>query len=182
MRYARFIISSSSLLFAGFILFISLSAGNSRMIANRDDFDSSEKHFYISQTILPDHVAYPVLMTLDKAKLKTASPTQHVYLQIEYAERRFVYAQKLLEKQNSSLALTTLTKAQKYLLQAAREALQPEMLPEIRVFVLKKLEYYALESTKLQSSFIDADQVTLNHHAQELRMLKEELQRVVSEN
>lgn len=175
MRLARFILSSGALFAAAGILFTSLSAGNSRLVAQAHMFEASQKQFYLSQKILPDHVAYPVLMAFDRAKLETSSPSQHIYLQVEYAQRRFTYAQELLSRQHTNLALTTLTKAQKYLLQAAQEAQQPDVTPEVKAFVLKNLTYYDQEIEALKPQFTSDDQSVVGHHEQELQFLQDQL-------
>lgn len=175
MRSLHFVFSSGALVLATAILFVSLSAGNSRALAYEGGMESSQKQFYLSQTILPDHVAYPILMAFDRAKLETASPQDQVYLQVEYANRRFEYAAELIHRENLPLALTTLTKAQKYLLEASRTVVAQETPLETQEFVYEELLKYQNTIAQLQPHFTGADQEVVVHHSQEVSVLQEQL-------
>jgi len=80
------------------------------------------RRFYVQKEILPDHSLYPALMAADRFRLAMADRERRLYLQTAYANRRLFYAHRLLEKGQLELSLTTLTKAEKYLNQALREA------------------------------------------------------------
>jgi len=175
MRTLRFTLSSGALLLASFILFISLSASNSRMVTTHSTFESSHRQFYISQTILPDHVAYPILMAFDKAKLETAAQDKQLYLEVEYAQRRFEYAQDLLKRDNQNLALTTITKALKYSLQAGIAALDTDVSAQDKQFVLRHLQAFIQTVPQLKPAFTDADYSVVEHHLQELQVIQNQL-------
>lgn len=178
MRVARFILSSVALLAGGGILFVSLAAGNSQVFSSTGDTPSSNKQFYISQNILPDHVAYPALMAVDRVKLETAGSSERIYLQIDYAQHRFDAAKTLLEQDpdKAPLALTTLTKSQKYLLNAGLEASQPEVSHSVKTYVLKSLTYYEKAITEMRPAFNDSEREVLDQLLNEIRMLRDQLQ------
>src|SRR5690554_2706228 len=113
--YQRAIFSIVALFAAGAILGLSLiSSAMSVHSAN----GMNSRSLYIDDQILPDHISYPVLMAIDRLRLETASEIEQVYLQTEYANRRLAYATELFDRDQDELAVTTLTKAQKYLLHA----------------------------------------------------------------
>lgn len=107
---------------------------------------ASNRQFYLSNTILPDHVVYPLLMVIDRAQLKITSFPERLWLQAEYGWRRLDYANQLLEKNKYDLALTSLTKSQKYFLNAAQEVLETETTNEIKLMMLKHFTAYLWEA------------------------------------
>lgn len=175
MRHARFILSTVGLLFGFSVLAVSLTAGNSTVLSSTSD-PSTKKEFYVNQTILPDHVAYPVLMAVDRAKLEMDSDSERVYTQIEYAHRRFEYAQALLEKENSSTALSTITKAEKYLIQAAHGALALENGVHQQQYVYRTLVYYDQRLEEFQPFFTDSERSVIDQLQQEIKVLKNQLE------
>ena len=102
--------------FAFIVLIISFESANRRVLT--EDLTFKQRKFYFEKEILPDHSVYPVLMIFDKLRLGIAEPEEKVYLEASYANRRFFYASRLLEKDEACLATTTFTKAQKYLNQS----------------------------------------------------------------
>lgn len=84
---------------------------------------------YFSDTILPDHLAYPVLRVRDRMLLETSEPMQQVDLKLRFAEHRYGVAEHLLEKNQDELAITTLSKSQKYVISAGYQILEMESLP-----------------------------------------------------
>lgn len=175
MRHARFFLSTLGLLVGFSILAVSLSAGNSTVLSSGPS-SSTNKQFYVNQTMLPDHVAYPVLMAVDRVKLELSSDQERVYTQIEYAHRRFEYANALIEKDNTSLALTTLTKAEKYLIQAAHEALDLEDGRHQQQYAFRTLVYYDQQLENLKSNFSDSDRAVIDQLQQEIKTLKHQLE------
>lgn len=168
MRHARFILSSVGLFFGFAILVVSLSAGNSQVLSSSPGV-STNKEFYFGETILPDHVAYPALMAVDRIKLELDSDSERVYTEIEYARRRFEYAQELLNKDNVPLALTTLTKAEKYLIRAAHTALKLPNGQNQQRYALKSLRYYDQKLEDIKPSFTDADRAQIDQLQQEIQ-------------
>lgn len=113
----------------------------------------NEKQIYLSDEILPDHVLYPVLMAADRVKLESASDLEKIYLKTAYANLRLEATQGLLEKEDQDLALTTLTKSQKYLLEAASDALADNVPDYTRLHVLKTMLYHQAMIQKLKKQF-----------------------------
>ncbi len=109
------------LLFGTFILLVSLLSANRN--AAGDTSRLLAQKVYFNQTILPDNIFYPLLMVGDRAKLLTADGEAKILLRIEFSARRYGYAVQLIEKEQPVLALTTLTKSQKYLFIAGNEVL-----------------------------------------------------------
>lgn len=108
-------ISSATLAVA--IMAVSLASAS--RAESKDTSPISTRRLYFNQEILPDHLLYPVAMVGDRARLVVATDVdERAQLQVLYAERRLDSAHKLIEKGESDLAITTLTKAQKYMLQA----------------------------------------------------------------
>lgn len=150
---------------------ISLFAGNAQVWSTNGAYDTSRKQLYWSNDILPDHVAYPVLRVADRAKLEIADPVDRIYLQLEFARHRFEASQALLDKGNDTLALTTLTKSQKYLLQAGQAALadEPQLTETVRFFTLRTLEYYDTAISNAKDGFGDADRAVIDGLQAELQ-------------
>jgi len=181
MRYARFIFSSLALLTGGAILFVSLAAGNSTVLSSTGDYhETSRKQFYLGQ-ILPDHVAYPVLMAIDRVKLDTAAPEDRIYLELDYAQHRFTAANALLDEHKSDLALTTFTKAQKYLLEACVEAQEDTIPQSIKLDTIKAVDFYNHSIEDIRSQFDDQQQSVLDHQTQELKVLRGQLETQITQ-
>lgn len=175
MRHARFLLSTVGLLFGFSVLAVSLSAGNSIALSSAPS-ETSKKQFYVNQTILPDHVAYPVLMAVDRVKLELDTDQERIYTQVEYAHRRFEYAHALMEKENFSLALTTITKAEKYLIQAAHDALRLENGHPQQQYVVKNLAFYDQRLEEIKHFFTDSDRVVIDELQLEIQALKHQLE------
>lgn len=146
-------------------------------IASADSVSATQKRLYFDKEVLPDHVFYPVLMAIDKSRLEAAQPVERIYLQIEYANRRLYYTQELLEQEKSALAHTTLTKAEKYMLQAGRDLLETSVPPETKEFGLRALQIHYRETARLKSQFSDADRAVLDQILSEQAQLIEQLQK-----
>lgn len=154
------------------ILFISLSTVSAVQSASGVD---QPKHFYIEGTLLPDHIAYPIVMMVDRAHLEAATPVEQVYLKTEYANRRLEYAQKLLEKNNSNLAVTTLTKSQKYLLSAAHEAIATDMSDTVIKHVIATIEYHQEQTKLLAAGLSDGERAVIDGLNEECAVAIEQL-------
>jgi hypothetical protein len=161
MERLRLLFSLVALVFGLGIVGISLSAV-SPVLSSGGEFKESQRELYWNGAILPDHLAYPVVMLVDKVRLESASPSERVELQIEYSQRRLVYAEALLEDDKVELAHSTLTKSQKYLLQAANEAIANDVSVESR----EKLKHLLAERNttlrELNMKFADSDRVAID--------------------
>ncbi len=180
--YLRAFVIIASLLGAVTILGISLLASNSEVWSTTGSFETSQKQLYWSGEMLPDHIAYPVLMAVDRAKIETAEPSDRIYLQLEYGQRRYESAEALLDKNKSDLALTTMTKAQKYWLQAGQGALDNrlEVSDTVRQFTLRTIEFYEAELQKTKQRFGDADRAVIDSNQEELRAVAAKLKTEVA--
>lgn len=76
------------------------------------------RRFYWSKEILPDHTLYPLVMGVDRLRLMQAPAAARPALTISSAQRRLESARALLAKDETLIALDTLVKGQKYLLEA----------------------------------------------------------------
>lgn len=168
----RFIGTVLALSTAVGILFISLSTVSAVQSASGVD---QPKHFYMEGTLLPDHIAYPIVMMVDRAHLESSTPIEQVYLKTEYANRRLEYAQKLLEKDNTNLAVTTLTKSQKYLLSAARQAIETDMSATVIKHVIATIEYHREQTALLAPKLPDNERAVLDGLNEECAVVIEQL-------
>ena len=74
MKHARLVLSSLALICGLSILGLSLTSAVTSVQSATGSFEASNRRFYVNEEILPDHIAYPALMALDRAKLEAASP------------------------------------------------------------------------------------------------------------
>lgn len=122
MKVGSVFIQTSLVLLGLAVVVVSLFSANDRSYHLGET--SSRKYLYFSTEILPDHLLYPALMLVDKAALaNVTSPSERIRIQVNYAYRRLNAARTLAANHKMGLALSTLTKSQKYLNQAAQEAL-----------------------------------------------------------
>jgi hypothetical protein len=158
------------------IVILLISLFSAAKLGTDRDANASGRGFYWTKEILPDHVLYPFLMVIDRVALETThDPAQRIYMQVNYAHRRLISAQLLADKQKNSLALTTLTKAQKYLSQAAQDALTHQVsIPERRM-VIKAIENQDQLAVQLAPHFTTYDQGVLNQLRSESKILAEKL-------
>lgn len=145
------------------ILFVSFQSANSNALA--EDLTLKDRKFYFEKEILPDHSVYPLLMAVDRLRLGVAEPEKKAYLQASYANRRFFYASRLVEKGEFSLATTTFTKAQKYLNQSMIEAI--ELLDEsddYNIEIRQELAFFVLDNLTKGSQILaeNKDQLTMD--------------------
>lgn len=118
-KFFKYFLLVSALFFSIFILFTSFNISSQAKLADAENLKN--RKFYVNKEILPDHSLYPLLMAVDRLRLSMADRERRIYLLMAYANRRLFYATRLLEKEELTLALTTLTKSQKYLNQALIE-------------------------------------------------------------
>jgi hypothetical protein len=175
MSKIRIVLSLSALVFGLGILGLSLTTATAAESATTS-MQASSRQLYWDGQVLPDHVAYPVLMALDRAKLEAASPSERIFIQVEFANRRLEYSQELLDKENTSLAITTLTKAYKYLIRAAQETLDGNMPSSVAEHVIKALEYHNKQLGIIKTQVPDSDRAVLDQLMVEGDVLLKRLQ------
>jgi hypothetical protein len=161
MRYLSITLSGVALVFGMLVLFISFSAANSALSAS-EPIENSRKQFYMGERVLPDHIAYPALMIMDRTKLEVAPPQNKVLIKADYGQRRFEYSLALLEKEKPSLALTTMTKSQKYLIEAAQDAIAQQSSDAVKLYLHRSLLYYQAQMEQLKSEFDDHDRPVID--------------------
>lgn len=124
MKHFKVIVSVSALLFGVSLVGISLVSAS--QVQSRG-LDATQKEMYFEDTVLPDHAFYPALMAKDRVVLELAQPERRIQLQVQYAKDRMHAAELLYEKGKPDMALSTATKAQKYVLTAVLEAESMEL-------------------------------------------------------
>lgn len=159
---------------AGLVLVVSLFSA--AKLGSDRDLTASGLTWYWHKPILPDHLAYPALMLVDRLALESTKGTSaRVHMQVNYSHRRLQAAIDLVEKQKPGLALTALTKAQKYLNQAAIEALSPDATLADKRLVIVAIENQDDEIKKLEPHFTQFDQEVMGHLHRDAEMLEEKL-------
>ncbi len=147
MKKFNIILSSGAIIFAIFILAVSLMAAN--QVISYEGVNVSQRKFYVGQTILPDHVLYPLVAVADRTLLLAVPPLQKVELQLAYGKIRLEYAQGLLEKGELDMAQAALTKSQKYHSMAAQQLCEIEVNQELRQKTISSLESNLEASAKI---------------------------------
>lgn len=139
MQKTKVLVALFAVIFGVFIVASSLVVSSEDEMTNTDK--ESERKFYVSKRILPDHILYPVLMAIDKGLLMVATGESEIFLRIRLAQDRMLSAQALLQKGEETLALSTLTKSQKYLIIATQQFLSSqETTREVGVALLQALQ------------------------------------------
>ncbi len=121
----------------------------------------AEKKMYFEDEMLPDHALYPVKMARDRVVLELSRPDDRIVLRIEYAASRMRAALLLLERGQYALALSTATKAQKYLLTAVLEAHATDIRAEQMSLVKEALHAQTTQLEELQSHFSGEDHAVI---------------------
>jgi hypothetical protein len=163
----RLLLSSIAFVFGSGILLVSLFMSASQVSSSGQN-TNEDHNLYFNRTLLPDHVFYPALMVVDRIQLETASDYERVFKDIEYAHRRLEYAEELLVLGKQDLALTTLTKAEKYLANAVLDAKAIQAPPSVMERIAKAIEYHDKRIKELSPQFTsDADRAVLDKHLSE---------------
>jgi hypothetical protein len=125
MAVTRIHILNMILLTAGglVILLLSLLTANNLQMSGGPTTGEQWK-LYFGRDILPDNILYPLLMIRDRARLDSLSPDQQVALKLEYAQERYKTSEALAQQKQILLAISTLTKSQKYVISAGYQALE----------------------------------------------------------
>lgn len=173
--YKRAFFSVLALFAASTILILSLTSSVMRVHSADGLLNRS---FYMDDQVLPDHITYPFLMAIDRLRLESATPTERIYLQTEYANRRLAYAIELFNREESDLAVTTLTKAQKYLLHAGHSVLYEQENPRLRAHLSKTIEYHVRQIDKTLDSqeLSDSQRAAVDKLTEELLVMFGQLQ------
>lgn len=108
-------------MFGVFVLYASIYSFN-RSLTNQTTDRMMEQEWYWGSDVLPDHPFYSVLMMRDKISLWMTPQAEQPQKRISYANVRFNTAMQLAQKGNIPLAVSTLSKSQQYILDAAVQA------------------------------------------------------------
>lgn len=99
------------------LLFSLLATSHASNFGSEASLFSSTSTLYVGRELLPDHVLYPVIMAKENLVHKLSSSQEQIALNRAYAQKRLRAAYALAEREERQpLALTTLTKGQKYML------------------------------------------------------------------
>lgn len=177
MKPLKITFSIFGLFIASGVLAVSLASSVPSVYSSNDKFRTNDKQFYLNGEILPDHTLYPLVMVADKAKLMTAKPNERINIYTTYANLRLSAAQQLLEKDQPQLALTTLTKSQKYLLKAAQETIEQNSANATRLHVLKTLVYHIDKHQQIKEQFSQAERNIIDQLDMESRVFVDSLKR-----
>ncbi len=123
---------------------------------------SVRQELTFGEEILPGHVFYPAVMALDRVQLELTPQSERVLLEVEYAHRRLSYATRLLEQNRTEVALTTITKAEKYLQEASRAAIAQGVPKPVKQHLVRSLEYHQKLIQEISPSFSDSERAVLD--------------------
>jgi hypothetical protein len=179
MKRSQAWLSLIALFFGVFVVAISITTSVPAAYPSLK-LEASNRQFYLNNTILPDHVVYPLLMVVDKVQLKITPFPERLWLQAEYGWRRLDYAHQLLEKEKYDLALTALTKSQKYFLNATQEVLTTETNDEVRLMMLKHFTAYLWEASVVADNFDGAQKAVADQLIGECEVVKLRLSQSLS--
>jgi hypothetical protein len=180
-KLLKYFLLVSALFLAIFVLLVSFNISSQSEMLGSSSIKS--RKFYVKKEILPDHSLYPLLMIVDRFRLAMADRERRVYLLMAYAQRRLFYAIRLIEKDELSLALSTLTKSQKYLNEALLSTkslketnLYDSSYEELVFFILEESAGYQKSVSEYLEFFAESDRNVLNCLSSETTLLREQLQ------
>lgn len=175
----RFFIVFFSLTLAAFVVFLSLWRLNLSMLGpdERDPASSlsagERLKQLLSPPILPDHPLYVLGMISDRLDLWLASPEERFMLKLEYAGVRLATAQQLLERSRPGLAITTISKAEKYIISAAEEipSLETGKQEDARGNLVSTIRLHESVLTAMKPSFTGPQQATIDRFIEQILIL-----------
>ncbi len=148
-------------LFAAVILAASLISSNRSTSAANQRFSTLQ--FYVGREVLPDHPLYVLLMARDRVQLWLANDEKAPRLRLRYAEKRFRVARALAAQNKNTLAISTLSKSQIYVLDAVRQlksdSLSPSEENELRAALdhsLYRLRLFDEQYPELDTSMLES--------------------------
>ncbi len=124
--------------------------------------------------ILPDHPLYLFGMLSDRIDLLFASREQQFALCLKYANIRLITAQALLRRGRTMLALTTATKAEKYILLAAQgiQYLPNEKKEEAKRKLAETISLHKEQLMTMKPFFSDAQKATIDSLIEQVLIIK----------
>lgn len=105
---------------------------------------SSDRRFYLSSELKPDHVLYPVVSGMNKVKMRWMSPADQVRERLALTHRRAADIDYLLKQNDHELVVATLIRGQVELGQVANQVMElndtqlaAQLLSDLKLFELK---------------------------------------------
>lgn len=175
----RFFVVLFGLLAASLVIFISLWRLNLSLLGDTTDGVQASAGERIRQLvtlpILPDHPLYIIGMISDRVDLWLATPEERFALKLEYADTRLTTSQHLLQRKRRGMALTTLTKAEKYIISAAEEIpiLPKELQESARASLLSTIQIHDSMIRAIKPAFSDPQQATIDRLLEQILILQE---------
>ena len=154
------IISLAALIIGLNIVFISLLSASKA--ATYQPVKASCKKFYVRSNILPDHLFYPVLAATDQLLVRIVPLEEKIKLRADLGQTRLDFARQLLAKDNLALALTTLTKSQKYFNLAAHQAIEQEVHGSTRNYLYSRMKTNIERVEQLTPKFKDSQRAIID--------------------
>lgn len=153
------------------ILLLSLMTANSLTTTN-DKLPIEGWKFYLGREILPDNILYPLLMVKDRLQHDQAEPIDQVTLKLEYAEKRYQTSQELVARDQFPLAISTLTKSQKYMISAGYQILSLEQINQDQLQSIRDaLDHSIYRIDAFSANYPGQDLGALNQLREDSRVL-----------
>lgn len=175
----RFFVVIFSLLAASFVLFISLWRIN-LAAAGKENHETSiaisagdRVRQLFTPPILPDHPLYLFGMVTDRVELSLAPSEKQFGIRIQYANTRLATANALIERGRLNLAMSTITKAEKYLVASAGDIqkLPSEQQEDARVILRDTITLHKDQLIAMKSSFSDGGRAIIDGIIEQILIL-----------
>jgi len=123
--------------------------------------------------ILPDHPLYVLGMVSDRIDLWLAGPEERFLLKLHNADVRLSTAQILVSRKRLGLAVTTITKAEKYIISAAEEipTLPNEKQDDARGKLMNTIETHEGLLVAMKPLFTGPQQATIDRLLEQILIL-----------
>lgn len=159
MSKLQFSAAIFALIFGLGVMAISLNSTSANFSVKANT--ASQKQFYFSRSIQPDHVLYPGLVMIDRLRLEAAHPENRIMLQLQYARDRYAHSEALLDKDESELAFSTILKGQKYLVHAAGESKSLNLNSAKQNYIQNEVGIFCQRLIDIKPRFSDAQRAEL---------------------
>lgn len=170
------ILSGLALIGAAVVLTVSIFSAS--QVVSYGGVSASHRKIYFGETILPDHLLYPVVAGADRIILAAVPDSKKIDLCINYGKLRWRYAQQLAEKSEFDLAFVTLTKSQKYFNWVAHSVLQldAETNRDLIDYSISSLSQNIHHSSKLSAEFNNSQRSVIDGINQQNQVLLGQIQ------
>lgn len=169
----RLFFSLLALIFAFGVLGISLMDAHS--VSSSGIRSASDRSLYFDKAMLPDHIMYPLFMAMDRVRLELAPRDERVFLEIEYANTRLLSGEELLDSKKESLAVSTFTKAEKYLSDATQDFQAQHGTDTMKRLLIKAINYHSKRLKALSAQMTDSDRSIIDQSLKQNTALLETL-------